>query len=73
MAISIITVLLLLHQQTTSVGSLHTRTNAMDGTEDELLYEREDESDAEVDLPDSDWDPYYAKTFKNDLYDELFA
>ena len=36
-------------------------SKAMDGTEDELLYESEDENEAEVDSPDSDWDPYYMK------------
>ena len=45
-------------------------SNAMDGTEDELLYESEDE--AEVDSPDSDWDPY-DETVNDDVYDELFA
>ena len=44
----------------------------MDDTEDELLYESEDEKEAEVDSHDSDWDPYYDETV-NDLYDELFA
>ena len=45
-------------------------SNAIDGTEDELLYESEDEF--EVDSPDSDWDPY-DETVNDDVYDELFA
>ena len=31
-------------------------SNAMDGSEDDLLYESEDE--AEVDLPEPEWNPY---------------
>ena len=34
----------------------------MDGTEDELPYEKE----AEVDSPDSDWDPHYDETVNDD-------
>ena len=45
----------------------------MDVTDDELLYESEDENEAEVDSPDSDWDPYYDETANDDLHDELFA
>ena len=41
--------------------------------EDELLYESEDENEAEVDSPDSDWDPYYDETVNYDLHDELLA
>ena len=72
MVISTITVLIL-PQQTASVGSLHTLTNAIDGTEDELLYKSEEENDVEVDPPDSDWDSYYDETVNDDLYDELYA
>ena len=47
--------------------------NAIDGIEGELLYQSEDENEAEVDSPDSDWDPYYDETVNVDLHDELFA
>ena len=45
-------------------------SNAIDGTQDELLYESEDENEAEVDSLDSDWDPYYDETVNDDLHDE---
>ena len=45
----------------------------MDGKEDELLYECEDENENEVDSPDSDWDPYYDETVNDDLYVERFV
>ena len=45
-------------------------SNAMDGTEDDLLYESEDEE--EVDSPDPTWDPY-DETVNDDVYDELFV
>ena len=48
-------------------------SNAMDDTEYELLYESEDENEAEVDSPDSDCDPYHDETVNDDLHDELFA
>ena len=38
-----------------------------------LLYESEDENEAEVDSPDTDWDLYYDETVNDDLYDELIA
>ena len=45
----------------------------MDGTEDELLCESDDENIAEVDSTDMDWGPYYDETVNDDLCDELFA
>ena len=45
----------------------------MDGTEDKLLYESEDENEAEVDSPDSDWYHYYNENVNDDLCDERFA
>ena len=45
----------------------------MDGIDGELLYESEDENEAKVDSPDSDWDPYYDKTVNDDLHDEHLA
>ena len=45
----------------------------MDGTEDELLYESEDENIVKVDFPNSHWDPYYDETVNDNLNDGLFA
>ena len=45
----------------------------MDGTENELLCESEDENETENDSPESDWDHYCEETVNDDLYDELFS
>ncbi|KAG7170740.1 hypothetical protein Hamer_G013600 [Homarus americanus] len=46
-------------------------SNAMDGTEDYLLWDTDDAADA----PDLDWDPYddNVNNETQDVYDELFA
>ena len=48
-------------------------SNAMDGSEDELLCESDGENDTESDSHDSDWDHNYDETVNDDLHDELFA
>jgi hypothetical protein len=47
-------------------------SNAMDGTEDDLLWDTDDE--AETDPPDTEWDPYdTVNSESHDVLDELFA
>ena len=46
----------------------------MDGTEDDLVYESEDEDETEVDSPEPDWNPYDDGLFdeSDDMLEQLF-
>ena len=46
----------------------------MDGMEDDMLWETDDD-EAEVDSPESDWNPYDESVNNElkDVYDQLFA